>query len=65
LPAFISVAPYENSTFAFIPFFFKKSVVKFTSSVAINFPSRSSTFFIFELSGTATTTLTGLKPCFE
>ena len=52
---FASVAPHENSTFAFILCFFKKDFTAPTSSVEIVFPSRSSTECIGESLGTAIT----------
>ena len=62
---FTSVAPHENSIFALIPFSFSHFSTNPTPSVAIDFPSKSSTFLISESFGTARTHLTGFFDCFE
>ena len=64
MPTFASVAPQLNSTSAFTLFFFKYLRVTRMSSVAIFFPLRPLTDFIFEETGTARTQRTGLSVCF-
>ena len=59
--AFTSVAPQENSTSAFTPFFLRYFLVRLTTSVAMRLPWRSFTDLTGESSGTHSTQRAGRR----